>query len=409
MLPLEEARRRILEPLLPGTPSPERLAGLLPPTGSLRPRFCASEVRSPVQLPAFDNSSVDGYAVRAADTASPAPLRLRGRIAAGNAPETVPLQPGEAIRIFTGAPLPPGADAVAMQEDCQAEPGNPAATVRVLEPVKPWENVRFAGEDVRIGEPLLHPGDLLTPGALALLLASGVAEVPLHPAPTVRLIATGDELRPAGTPLPPGCIHESNLGPLALLLESAGARVLGADPVADEASRIRHALENAGEADVIVTVGGASVGEHDLVKACVRELGFQLDLWRIDMKPGKPFFAAVRSTPERTTRLYGLPGNPVSALVTATLLVLPAIRKLAGARRLLPDSFPGTLAEPLSNPGSRRHFMRVQVEADGSLRSAGTQASHVLSSFARAHGLVDVPAGTTIPAGTPVSVLRLHF
>ena len=401
MISYEEALSRLLDGFRPNPAEEVTFAELARPGSPLRPRFAATRIESPTALPPFDNSAVDGYAVRAADTQIPdATLRPIGEIAAGTSvAELVPLQPGTACRIFTGAPIPPGADAVLMQEDCELQP---SGGIQVLDPVKPWENVRFAGDDLKAGTALIQAGNVLTPQRLALLQACGIASMPLAVAPTVALVASGSELRPAGTLLPPGCIHESNLGALALLCESAGARVVRTTLATDDPVATREALDaSARAAQVVLTVGGASVGDHDLIRSSALELGFRLDFWRVAMKPGKPFFAGQRDR----TYLIGLPGNPVSAFATAVLLALPALRQLAGSANPAPDSRPGILTEPLTNPDSRRHFMRVHLDHNAAIRSAGIQGSHVLSSLAAANGLVDVPPRTTLETGSVARVI----
>lgn len=401
MISYEEALSRLLDGFSPNPAEVIPLTDLVRPGSPVRPRFATERISSPIALPPFDNSAVDGYAVRAADTQAPdATLHPAGAIPAGPAnPAPAPLQPGTACRIFTGAPIPPGADAVLMQEDCEVRP---SGEIQVLDPVKPWENVRFAGDDLKAGADLIQPGDLLTPQRLALLQACGIGSISLTAVPTVALIASGSELRAAGAPLAPGCIYESNLGALARLCESAGARVVHTVIVSDDPAATREALETcARQAQVVLTVGGASVGDHDLIKSTALEIGFRLDFWRVAMKPGKPFFAGQREN----TYLIGLPGNPVSAFATAVLLALPALRQLAGSATPAPDSRPGILTEPLTNPDSRRHFMRVHLDHNAAIRSTGIQGSHVLSTLAAANGLVDVPPRTTLETGSVARVI----
>lgn len=403
MLPYEEALARLLGNIAPNPVQPELVASMVAPGVPWRPRWLGADVFAPTALPPFDNAAVDGYAVRASDTPSrdgrPAILRLVGESAAGTAAPP-PVGPGEATRIFTGAPLPPGANAVVMQEDCDADHDG---TVAILEAAKPWEGVRLLGEDVKAGEAVGRAGDLVTPQRLALLMAAGTWEVPLHGAPTVALLGTGSELVPAGAcGLAPGQVHESNLGPLAWLAEGAGARVTEARVLPDDPRQIRDALEAAaGRAQVILTAGGASVGDHDHLRAVAVEAGFRIDLWKLALKPGKPFFAGQRDG----TLLLGVPGNPVSAFVTTVLLVLPALRQLAGCPQPAPATRPGILAAPLSNPDARRHFIRVRIDADGWVHPTGPQASHMLASMAASNALVDVPPMTTLAADTGVRVI----
>ncbi len=395
--PYEEARDALLAALVPLPATRVALA-------EAHRRWLAADLTALLDLPPFDNSGMDGWAVRTADLpAIPARLRIAGRLPAGShSPGTV--GPGEAVRIFTGAPLPAGADAVVMQEDADVDPSEPGL-LRVRDRVRPWENVRFRGEDIRAGRALLDAGVRLGSGQVALLAAQGIDPVPVRPAPRVVVVPTGSELVPTGSPAPPpaGSIFESNGVMLAGLVESVGGIVRVLPPVPDQPGALRQALGSALDgADLVVTVGGASVGELDLVQSTLRDLGGQVDLWRLALKPGKPFFFGRRDR----TPVCGLPGNPVSAFVTAVLLVLPALRRLQGAADPLPPTVPGVLAEPVDNPGDRRHFVRVRTGPDGSVRPSGRQASHHLASLADADGLVDVPPGVSLPAGARVRVIR---
>ena len=399
MLELEEALARILAAL----PEP---ASESVPLREAQGRILAERIPAPANLPAFDNSSMDGYAVRAADVAganpeSPVRLPLAGRVPAG---ETFSgeLAPGACVRLFTGSPLPRGADAVVMQEDTRIDPGRPVE-VQVLEPVKPGENVRFRGEDVKQGATLAEAGDVLTAGRMALLAAVGLTRVRAGRRPLVGLLATGSELKEPGETLAPGQIYESNRTGLAPLVERSGAITKIFPIVPDQPGATRAALDRAlGECDILLTCGGVSVGETDHVKSAFEQLGGGLQFWKVAIKPGKPFAFGRRAD----KFLFGLPGNPVSALVAFLLLARPALLRWQGAARITLPAWPGVLAESLANPGSRRHFMRVVMDAAGSVHSTGTQASHVLSSFASANGLVDVAPQTTLAAGTTVPVLR---
>ena len=395
MLALETARARLLSVLSP-------LPGETIATASADGRSLSGECLATVDLPPFDNSTMDGFAVLAADTAAtPVTLNFVGRTAAGDL-ATATLGPGECVRVFTGAPLPAGADAVVMQEDTATDSAVPGR-VLVRDGVKPWENVRFRGEDVRRGAPLVTAGTRLGPQHLALLGAAGHAEVTVHRAPRVAIVANGSELRTPGETLAPGQIYESNTAMLAALVRRAGGVPVFTRCVPDDPAQLGAALTEAfTEADLVVTVGGASVGDHDLVKPVFAALGGELDFWKLSLKPGKPFcFGRLGEK-----FLFGLPGNPVSAFVTAVLLLQPALRRLQGAALCDPPTTPGTLAAPLANPGDRRHFMRVVTDATGQVRSAGAQASHRLGSLATADGLVDVPPQMTLATGAAVSVIR---
>ena len=398
MLELEEARARILAAL---TPLPVESVAL----GAACGRFIAAPVSSPMYLPGFDNSAMDGYAVRAADVAgasadAPVSLREVGRAAAGEVFAGT-LEKGCCVRVFTGSPLPAGADAVVMQEDTRI---NAPGQIEVLDVVKPWENVRFRGEDVRQGAELIAAGQRLNAGRLGLLAATGLASVSVRRQPVIGVLATGNELVEAGLPLPAGKIYESNRVMLGPLLARAGARERVFPLVPDTLEATRSALATAfAECDAVVTTGGVSVGELDFVKAAFEKLGGALEFWKVSIRPGKPFvFGRLGGK-----FLFGLPGNPVSALVTFLVLVRPALLHWQGAAEVeLPSHF-CTLAEPLVNRGDRRHFVRVLVDANGMARAAGTQASHRLASLALANGLLDVPPGATLPTGALTRVWRL--
>jgi molybdopterin molybdotransferase len=399
MLQLEEAVARILAAI--PAPGPERV-----PLSEAFGRFAARALSTPIDLPVFSNSSVDGYALRSADIASasqPSPVRLRlaGRLAAGDAPGAS-VNAGECVRVFTGSPIPQGADAVVMQEDTRVDASDPAH-ISVLCSASRGENIRERGEDVRSGSRLVGEGDRLTAGRLALLAAVGCGQVEAARRPVVGLLATGSELREAGQALRPGEIYESNRAALAGLVRAAGGEARVYPLVPDTLPATRDALQSAIEAcDLVVTSGGVSVGEMDFVKGAFLEIGGSLDYWKVAVKPGRPFVFGQKGN----KLLFGLPGNPISALVTYLLLVRPAILRFQGARDLALPSFDAPLAGPLVNAGPRRHFMRVALRPDGAVVSAGLQGSHALSSAAAADGLVDVPPDTTLGAGTKVRVLR---
>ncbi|HEY2952280.1 MAG TPA: gephyrin-like molybdotransferase Glp [Verrucomicrobiae bacterium] len=399
MLELEAAQQQILACI---RPLPAETILLSVAAG----RVLAGPITSAVPVPLFDNAAMDGYAVLATDVAAAraeAPVRLlrRGQVAAGEL-FAGRVEPGTCVRVFTGSPLPDGADAVVMQEDTRVEPGQPDV-VWLLDAVKPWENIRLRGEDVKPGATLGESGDLLSIGRLSLFAATGVKEVRASRRPLIGLLATGSELLEAGEHTAPGKLFESNRVMLAALLEQAGALPRVFPLVKDTLAATRDALGQAfQECDSVVTTGGVSVGALDFVKSAFEEIGGRMEFWKVSIRPGKPFvFGRLGEK-----FLFGLPGNPVSALVTFLLLVRPAIRRWQGATDVSLPSHPGQLAERLANPADRRHFMRVRVDPEGQVRSAGTQASHLLSSLAAAQGLVDVPPNTTLAAGAAVRVLR---
>jgi molybdopterin molybdotransferase len=399
MLSLEEALARIVAAIQP--PEIEECS-----LSQLDGRVLAESALAFEAVPPFDNSSMDGYAVRASDTAhakaeNPARLRLVGRVAAG---ETFPteVKSGACVRLFTGSPMPRGADAVVMQEDTRVESGTPDE-VLVLELARPWENVRFRGEDIKAGSMLLEAGQLLGAPQISLLGACGLASVRVGRQPSVGLLATGSELVEPGQKLGAGRIYESNRLGLATFVHRVGGVPKIFPLVPDVLEGTRRALALAlSQCDVVITSGGVSVGEMDFVKHAFEAEGGELDFWKVAIKPGRPFVFGRQGS----KLLFGLPGNPVSALVTYLLLVRPALLRWQGATRLaMPAAF-GVAAEPLANPGIRRHFMRVRLDAAGKVYSAGTQASHLLSSMAAANGLVDMAPGTTVSAGEKVQVLQ---
>ena len=398
MLSLEEALARLLG-------SVRRTDVERRPLSEACGRFAAEELTAGMDLPGFDNSAMDGYALRAADVAAASPdspirLRLVDRLAAGAASEK-PLAQGECIRLFTGSILPSGADAVVMQEDTALLPGE-AGIVAVKDAVKPWENIRFRGEDVKRGSVVVSAGERLQPQGIGLLGATGIAEVAVHRLPKVAVLASGNELFEPGRPLPPGGIYESNRLCLASAARECGAQVEVLPLVPDSLEATVAALREAfARADAVVTSGGVSVGELDFLKPAFAALGGTTAFWKIAIKPGKPFVHGLWEG----RHWFGLPGNPVSAWVTFLLLVRPALLAMQGASRThLPISL-GTLREPLSNPGDRRHFVRVQLDEAGDVRSAGRQASHCQGSLARANALLEIAPGITMPAGTVVKVL----
>lgn len=399
MVELEQAVEKILA-AIPGAKS-ERIA-----LSEAHGRVVAEKVVAKVDLPPFDNSSMDGYAVRAEDVAQatsqkPVALSLVGKVAAGES-FSGKLAARQCIRIFTGSPLPAGADAVVMQEDTRLDA---ARDVWFLDSAKPWENVRFRGEDTKAGATVVQQGEILGAAKLGLLAATGSTHVQAARRPTVALIATGSELKePSSTTEPgPGQIFESNRTALAPLIRNAGGIPNVFPIVPDEPEVTREVLARAlSECDMVVTCGGVSVGEMDFVKSAFEELGGHLEFWKVAIKPGRPFVFGRQGD----KLLFGLPGNPVSAFVTFLLLVRPAILRWQGAGRTGLPVCAGILAEPLANQGGRRHFVRVMVDANGEVRSGGIQASHILSSLAMAQGLVDVPPATTLAAGTKVQVLR---
>jgi molybdopterin molybdotransferase len=399
ILSVDEVRRYLIERALPvvGT---EVVA-----TETAFGRVLAQDQRSPINVPGADNSAMDGYALASRDLGRAGEFRLvvSQRIAAGQVGP--PLAPGTAARIFTGAWLPPGADAVAMQEHCRTEPDG---TVVIPGPVARGANVRRAGDDIAADACILRRGTRLRAQDLGLAASVGLARLPVFRRLRVALLSTGDELVAPGAALGPGRIYNSNLYTLAGLLQGLGCEWFDAGWVPDDPRQTQETLERAAEAaDLVIASGGVSVGEEDHVKAAIRELG-HLDLWRVAVKPGKPLaFGRIGATP-----FLGLPGNPVSAFVTFGLFVRPFIlcsQGVAcgqGGADVVPRSFPVVAGFEWSGAKKRREYLRARLRlAENGATIAEiypNQSSAVLTSAAWAEGLVEVPEGETVANGQAV-------
>lgn len=399
MLSVDEALDRVLADI---EPQPPVQVDLIRAVG----RALAEPIVARRALPPWDNSAMDGYAVRAAEATTGATLPVSQHIPAGAAPS--PLVPGTAARIFTGAPLPAGADAIVMQESTTAY-ADPEQ-VHFTEGATLGRHVRRQGEDVQAGAEVLSPGRVITPGDVALMASLGRSRVYVVGAPRVAIVSSGDELVEVDAGPPgPGQIVNSNVLALAAAVESMGviAEILPIIPD-DRAATFEH-LRRAAQADALITSGGVSVGDHDHVGHVLRALaGPSFSFWKVAIKPGKPLaFGHIGRC-----AAFGLPGNPVSALVTFELFVRPALRKMLGHHEVRPRFVPATLESPLPAAGRRTEFVRVQARygADGALYVSprATQSSGALSSIGGADALVRVPIGVpAYGAGSEVRALLL--
>ncbi|MDR2241066.1 MAG: molybdopterin molybdotransferase MoeA [Zoogloeaceae bacterium] len=361
-------------------------------------RVLARAQTSSLAVPPCDNAAMDGYAVRLADaSAAGARLAVAQRIPAGSV--GMPLAHGTAARIFTGAPVPEGAEAVVMQEFCEhAEEG----FVRINRAPRLGENIRRAGEDIQAGAELLAPGARLTPQDIGLAASVGLATLPVFRRLRVAVFFTGDELTPPGEPLKPGGIYNSNRYALRGLLAALGCEVNDLGIVRDTLAATRAALREAAASDVIITSGGVSVGEEDHVKAAVQAEG-ALELWKIAIKPGKPLACGRIGVGE--TPFIGLPGNPVSAFVTFLMLVRPFLLACQGARAAPPRGIMMRADFDWLKPDRRREFLRVRINREGGLDLFPNQGSGVLTSCAWADGFVDSLPEQAIARGGQVRFL----
>jgi molybdopterin molybdotransferase len=393
LLALDEAQRRILDRV--GRLPVEQIA-----LGEAAGRILIEPATARVDLPPFDASAMDGFALRSEDT--PGRLPVAERIAAGR-PASRGLRAGEAMGIATGAAVPAGADAVIPLEYVVDRDNN----IEVGERVQGGANVRPQGGDLRAGEVVVPAGARLGPARLGALAAAGIAEISSTTRPRAAVLSTGSELRRPGEELDPGQIYEANSVLLAAQLESAGAVAEQLDAVADDEEAHRAALERGLEADVLVTSGGVSVGPHDLVRSVGAELGIEEVFWGVAVKPGKPLWFGVRGE----TLIFGLPGNPVSSLVCFELFVRPAVLSLQGASEHLPRFQPGRLARSLRPNAVRTELIRARPRVAGGeveLEVVTGQESHMIARAAGADALVLVPAGDEeLAAGARVSFLWL--
>jgi molybdopterin molybdotransferase len=401
MLSIEEALATVAENVSPLETESVRLQ-------HAHGRFLAEDVDARVELPPFDGSAMDGYAIRSAD--APGPLNIIGESAAGSPYNGPELTARTAVAISTGGVIPDGADAVVPVEDTTVD----GDRVWVPNLVERDAHIRPAGSDIELGEPLLLAGARIGPAQIGAAAAGGLRELPCRRLPRVAVLTTGTELRPIGEPLGPGQIYDSNGPMLDAALRTAGGIVELIGAAADTPDAHREAFGRALQHDVVISSGGVSVGEHDLVRDIGRELGVRELFWRVALRPGKPISFGVRDR----TLVFGLPGNPVSTLVCFELFVRPALLSMQGAPEFRPAFGAGVLGSSVRRNPQRDDLIRVQV-AWTSLRAGRRgspvllplvgQQSHQIAVTARAEGLARIPTGTgELPAGTEVSYLPLQ-
>jgi molybdopterin molybdotransferase len=404
MITLEEARARVLGGCAPLAPRPRALA-------DARGLVVAADVAATELIPPFPNSAVDGFAVRAADTAGagrdrPASLAVLGTLAAGQAHEGE-VGPGQALRIMTGAPLPAGADAMVMVEDSRLSPDG--ERVDLAAEAHPGDHVRPAGDDVHPGDLVVPAGTVLGPAHLGVLSSLGLVDVEAFPRARVGVVSTGDELVEGSGPLGPGQIRDSNRRTLLALLDESGCQPVDLGLIPDDEARIAAAFEaGAATCDALISSGGVSMGEFDFVKRVLDRVG-EINWMQVAIKPAKPLaFGAVGGKPT-----FGLPGNPVSSMVSFELFARPALRKMMGHRVWDRPRVTAVAPDGLRRrPDGRLQFFRVAVRwAEGGfeMASAGGQGSHQLTGMAAANGLAVVPDGDGVAPGERVEVVLLSL
>ena len=396
MLTYEEARQRILDRLSPlGV---ERI-----PLDAAAGRTLAGEVRAPGDLPPWDNSAMDGYAVRSEDCRGEAVLAIAGYQTAGG-PDAAAVPPGGAVRIMTGAPIPQKCDAVVPFEDAEERDGS----VRIHAPVHPRRHIRFRGEDVRAGERIIPEGTILRPPEISLLASFGRAMIPVYRKPRVAVLSTGDELVELGETAGAGKIVNSNSHALASAIVEAGGEPVLLGIARDEREDLRTKLSEGLAADVLVTSAGVSAGDRDLVRDVLAELGVENVFWKVLVKPGGPTAFGVAGRKP----VFSLPGNPVSSLITFEVFVRPALRRMAGSTDPVKIPVKAALAEPVKKNAGKTQFLRVRIESgeEGYVaRTAGDQNSGILRTLVLADGIAVLPLERTdFAAGEKVDVLLLY-
>ncbi|MBA3881186.1 MAG: molybdopterin molybdotransferase MoeA [Chthoniobacterales bacterium] len=384
----------------------EALTRILSRMRPLRPRnvaladslgcFAAHDIAAPIALPPFDNSAMDGYAILARSCHVGARLRVTGEQPAGGDLHLRGRE-GDAIRIFTGAPLPDGADAVIMQEDVERQ----GEQIILRSEVRPGDFVRRSGGDVAAGQKIVSAGERIRPETIALLAAQGVCSIEVGGEATAAIIATGDELASGSEPLRPGQIYDANTPMIHALLQELGVRVRSVACCADRQESITNAVQAGRDCDVIIISGGVSVGARDFVKPALAAAGAQLELWRVAVKPGKPFLFGHASQ----CAMFGLPGNPVSAFVTLLLFVRPAVLRLMGASddAIRLPSWSASLATGVFNDGERPHYMRGALRG-GEFLPLARQESHAVFGLSQSNALLLVQPGQRIAKGETVRI-----
>ena len=387
MISEDEARRRVLQNV-------HSLGERIVPLSEALDCFNARDVVARLQLPMFDNSAMDGYAVVANSSTKGTRLRVNGEQPAG-IDRQLRISPGEAVRIFTGAPIPAGADAVVMQEDTTREGDEIVVNVDV----DPGEFIRQRGCDLAEGQKILGPGERIRPTTIALLASQGFADVTVGGQVNAAVVSTGDEVVTQGSKLDRGQIYDSNSVLLQALVQHCGASVKFAEHCPDQRERLIQAIQRGIKSHILVITGGVSVGEHDLVQAALRTLGAKIDIWRVAIKPGKPFlFGQVSGC-----AVFGLPGNPVSAFVTFLQFVRPAILKMMGAKNVDLRKVPAKLAVDLTNEGDRPHYVRGRID-NGTFEPIGRQESHALFGLSQSNALLRIAVGESLTAGEIVDI-----
>ena len=387
MISEEEARRRVLQ-------SVGSLRERIVPISEALDCFSTRDVLARLSLPTFDNSAMDGYALVASSSKKGTRLRVVGEQPAGIDRE-LRISPGEAVRIFTGAPIPAGADAVVMQEDTTREGDELVVNVDV----DPGEFVRRRGCDLAEGQKILERGERIRPATIALLASQGFADVTIGGQVNAAVVSTGDEVVMPGKKLGRGQIYDSNSILLQALVQRCGASVTSAEHCPDQREPLVKAIQRGIKGQVLVIAGGVSVGEHDLVQSTLRSLGAKIDIWRVAIKPGKPFLFGQANG----CAVFGLPGNPVSAFVTFLQFVRPAILKMMGANNVNLRKVPAKLTVDLTNEGDRPHYVRGRVE-NGTFSPIGRQESHALFGLSQSNALLRVAVGDSLKAGEIIDV-----